>query len=341
MARQTNAPQLDAGHRIVVLHGKERFLREEYTRRLQHLLDEAHGGVQVFRFEGEQIDPAAILDELRSYGLLQEHKLVIVDQADQFLSGRADDGASRSAGPRALLERYAAQPADHATLLLRSDGWRPGKLDKLIDACGVRIKCEALSEGRAVTWCTLRCEKAHGKTLAPAAAALLVERIGEDLNRLDMELMKLASASGDETTIERDVVQRMVGMSREDVAWSIQSAVLSGSAGAAVAKLRELLDIARVAEAQLMWSLTDLARKLYAAVDLTERGVPAAAIAKELRLWGDARDGVLRAARGLDRSTAAALLEAAIEADRRSKSGIGSARRGLEALTLYVSQSIS
>ncbi|MFM1882681.1 MAG: hypothetical protein RJA05_1090, partial [Planctomycetota bacterium] len=168
-----------ADHRIVVLHGKESFLRSEHTRRVLDALRERFGAVDEFSFDGTSCSLADVLDELRSYGLMSQHKVVIVDQAEQFMQG--DDR-------RRAMERYAESPMQDATLILRSGGWRPGTFDKLVAAVGVILKCEAPGAAEAVRWAVARSQKRHGVELSAAGAQALVDRVGPDLGRLDSEL---------------------------------------------------------------------------------------------------------------------------------------------------------
>ena len=97
---------------MVVLIGKELFLRSQYTSMLRSALEQAHGEIETFQFGGDA-DSAAVLDECRSFGLMAGHKLVIVDDADQFV--RAET--------RPMIERYAQNPSEQATLVLRSAKW--------------------------------------------------------------------------------------------------------------------------------------------------------------------------------------------------------------------------
>ena len=98
---------LDATMRLVILHGAEAFLQTEATKHLQGRLEAEHGedAVRRFTFDGETAELAEVLDELRTYGLFQEHKLVIVDKADRFLRGGAkpaEDEADAARGEAAL-----------------------------------------------------------------------------------------------------------------------------------------------------------------------------------------------------------------------------------------------
>ncbi len=321
--------ELDASMRIVVVHGREAFLVGEATRVLAGRLAAEYGDVARFVLDGESAELADVLDELRSGALFHPHKLVIVDAADQFIAGDTR---------RRAMEAYAAAPSPDATLLLRSDTWRPGRFDKLVPLV---IKCDALSDRDAVAWCVEAGPARHDVAVQLPAAKLLVDRLGTDLARLDMELGKLSAFVGTDAAISRDDVQELVGRSREEQAWALQSAIMSGSAAQACAKLRELLDISRVDEVLVMWAITDLLRRLHAAAQLLRQGIREQALKKSLRLAWPPGDRILETARRADPPRVAHLLREAVNADYRGKTGQGDQRRNLEALTLLVTDSIS
>ena len=323
-----------ADHRIVVLHGKESFLRSEHTRRVLDALRERFGAVDEFSFDGSSCSLADVLDELRSYGLMSQHKVVVVDNAEQFMQG--DDR-------RRAMERYAESPMPDATLILRSAGWRPGTFDKLVAAVGVILKCEAPGAAEAVRWAVARSQKRHGVELSAAGAQALVERVGPDLGRLDSELGKLAvgalaAGTGDRVVITPELVKEFTGLSREEQAWEIQGALATGDPAQALSKVDELLRVSRAPEVMLTWSTIDLVRKVHDAAALAAQGQPDGAIAKQLKLWGDGAAVVLRVARSVPLARAAALLQAAVAADRRMKSGLSpEPSRAIEALAVQVS----
>lgn len=345
---------LDPSMRIVVLHGEERFLVEEHTRRFAAALDEKYGGVEQFAFDGETVDPASVLDELRSYGLMQRHKLVILDHADAFLAGGGKgatedendeagdaDDSGKKASRRPLMERYAEKPVPDATLVLRAKTWRKGKLDKLIEKVGAIKECAALSEAKATTWCRQRCEKRYGTTIEPAAAELLVSRIGPHLLHLDTELMKLAAMVGEGQAITRDHVADAVGLSREEKAWEIQSAILTGDAAAMLTKLRELLDISLVDEVPITWAICDLMRKMHTACQLSSRGVPPQGVFSQAKLWGSTGNRIMEITGEHEPAVFAQLLRDAIEVDQFTKSGVGDPQRNLEGLLVTIADRLS
>lgn len=340
--------------RIIVLHGRERFLIEEHTRRIAEMLEAHYGGVEQFRFDGGVVEPAAVLDELRSYGLMQPHKLVVLDNAEQFLAGgRAapledddeSDGDSRSdddddsadrISRRPLMQRYAEGPVDAATLVMRAATWRKGNLDKLIMKHGVIVACDEQPMDKAAGWCISRCAKRYDAALDSDAAALMVLRLGPGLQRLDTELQKLAMMAGPGGRITRDLVSDQIPPSRDEAAWGIQSAVAEGRAATMLGRLHDLLDVSRHDPVPIAWAVTDVLRKEHAAAHLFQRGVHPQSIAKTIRLWGDTTAPVLAAAQRNPPHRLAQLLRDSILSDQRSKSGHGEAVRNLEALMVRI-----
>ncbi len=325
----------DANHRIVVLHGKDSFLRVEWSRRFRAALEVKHGAVDEFSFDGATAPLATVLDELRSYGLMASHKLVTVDNADAFFA---------SEERRRALERYAQAPMAEASLLLRSQSWRPGNFDKLLAGCGLVLKCDSPGAADAARWCLGRSTKEHKIALDADAAALLVDRIGSDLARLDMELAKLAvsSLAAGLLSINRATVVDLVGVSREEQAWEIQDAILSAHTGRAASKVTELLRLSRAPEVMVAWAAIDLMRKIHAAAVRIDEGASDGQIARDLRLWGDSTAPILRAARTIGVSSAATLLHESITADYRMKTGgAPDAERMLVGLSTVLSGAIA
>lgn len=316
---------------IVVLAGNDDYLVPHWTKRLMEALEAEHGEIERFDFDGDRVAPADVLDELRSLGLLQPHKLVVVDRADMFLaSGKGERNAARQ-----LLEKYAQSPCEASTLLLRAGTWRKGKLDKAIEALGgAIIKIKPLSEPDTLRWIHARAEKEHTATVTQAAAQRLVRRCGTVLARIDAELAKLG-AIGD-GTIDETLVDAHVPMSKEEKAWIIQDAILEGGAAAALTTLRGLLDVSRQSDVLLSWAVTDMVRRLHAAACMNRAGAGPGELRKALKLWGGSGDATIRLAGRCDPATLAQLLDRCLASQARVRRGFGRPQLALERLVLDV-----
>jgi DNA polymerase-3 subunit delta len=219
---------------------------------------------------------------------------------------------------------------------MRASAWNKGKLDALIEKVGLIVKCEPVKD--AAAWCTRECERRHQARIEREAAQLLVERAGTDLLRLDAELEKLAVYAGS-GTIRRADVELLVGGGREEKAWALQAAIVSGSPAAALATIDQVLELDKDLVVLLNWAVADLLRRLHLMAQLLRQGVRLESRRGELRLFGPEGDRMIALARS-GPARFARLLRQAIESDHRTKSGRGDGRRNLEVLTVRVADSI-
>ncbi|MFI4861991.1 MAG: DNA polymerase III subunit delta [Phycisphaerales bacterium JB063] len=327
--RKAPASPVDGATRILVLAGTEEMVAKQHLDALRAVLSAEHGEVELFHFAGKSATVADVFDELRSYSLMMTYKLVVVDDADQWVKQH-----------REALERYAQAPVDHATLVLRTPTWHKGKVDKQIEKVGAVVKCEPPKPAEAAAWLVGRATSEHGVSLDKRAASLLVDRLGPHLMLLDTELAKLSLMTGEpvggKRVVTADLVAQTVGQASEEKAWVIQEPLLkgiaSGSAKAPLEMVRELVDLAGHDEVPVMWAMIDLTRKLSVACAMKAAGESEQAIAKSARVWGPQVNPFMSVVRKLSPSAAAGMLREALRADQRSKSGQGTARRNLEGM---------
>jgi DNA polymerase-3 subunit delta len=178
--------------------------------------------------EGPRATLADVLDELRSFAMFGGHKLVVVREADEFITKF-----------RQALEAYVAEPSDSGTLVLRCRSLPANqKIAKLIVKHGQLVKCEPPSDRALPKWINDRAEH-HGVDLARDAADLLANLIGNDLGRIDNELAKLALVATGRVTA--DVVASGVAFQREQQMWHMTDALTGGDIESAVRRWRQLM----------------------------------------------------------------------------------------------------
>lgn len=335
--------QFDGSENCVVLVCRDTFLRNHHTVEVIEKLESIHGDIDRFDFDGDNAPPGEVLEELQSVGLLHVHKLVIVDKADSFLVSKGgDDGDSPKpkGGSRArqILESYAKSPSDGATLLLRTETWRGGNLDKLMSVFRVGVE----GESQATSWCLRRCEKEYGVAIEKQAADLLVNRVGLDLGRLDGELAKLAMLADSDKHISLRMVKEAVGASREEQGWAIKNAVVLDGPEGSLQTIREIFELSRDRQdVPAFWALTDLLRSLHSASSLLDNGTPRNQAQREAGIFdrkGDRRtaDRIMTAAGKMPPAEAAARLRDAVHAQADLRRGIGDPRHALEGLTVQL-----
>ncbi len=323
-SRSKAAPQLTGDTRILAIYGPEPALIRQKIDQLKAAITDAHGEFETYTLDGKTATLADVFDELRSYSLMQTYKLVVVHDADAFVKTH-----------RAALERYAAEPVDHATLVLRADKWNRGNLDKAIAKVGAVIKCDHLKPGDAEAWLVERAKATHQCAIKCPASTMLIERVGTDLGQLDSELAKLAVMVGQGGEVTAAIIDEAVGRGSDAQAWAVQEAVLEAMArrrpGQAIGALREIIDLAGQPDVLVAYFVADLVRKLNVAAAMKQAGEPDASIGRALKLFGPRQRVFFDVLRSQNPSTLADWFDRIVTLDQRSKTGLGTAGRNLEA----------
>ena len=327
---------LDARMRIVVLYGPEQMYRRQCLDALRKALAKEHGDLDPITFEGEEAALADVLDELRTFSLLQSHKLVVLD----------DESGSFVTRHREALERYADAPVENATLVIRGGTWPSNtKLYKRVAKIGAVMRCDPPPRGEAVKWIVAQAKQAHQITLPRDAADVLVDRLGCDLTRLDTAVAKLALLVEKGQAIDVALVEQTTGRTSEAQAYVVQDAVLKAmvepGSGGVMETVHELIDLSRQPEIMVLYFVSDLMRKLQIGLAMKQAGASSHDITRELKLWGGRQGMFMEMLQKLDPGTASDLLNEAVQADIRSKTGLGTALRNLECFCATLSDKVA
>jgi len=314
---------------FIVLRGPETYLLSEYVKSIRETLEAKHGGeIETYRYDGASDEPADILDEARSYSLMQTYKIVLVDNANELVSNENN---------RNILMRYLESPSETATIILRASKWlsgNPTNFDKMAAELGQVVKCEQPTADRAAVFVQKRAEKRYDCTIEPTAARQLVDLIGPSLSRLDAEISRLAVMAEPGQPIDTDLITEHTGISREQQVWSLQSILLRAKPADAVLEVLELLEVSRQPPTLISYCVLDLIKKIRAANELSRSGLSSQEVASKLKIWGESKSLILKAAERINTENLNALMKDAVSLDVRNKSGYGVDTRGVELLTL-------
>lgn len=251
---------------VYVLFGDEDFLKRQVLAALQALVLGPPGeSFGLSSHAGDKAVFAAVHDELQTLPFLSPRRLVVVENADPFVTRH-----------RAALEKYVADPAPNGVLVLDVKSWPANtRLAKLVDASAT-LACKAPTGQRLPEWCARRASAAHGKQLSAAAAGMLVDLVGADLGLLDQELAKLAVYTGEAARIDVGDVDKVVGSSRAESTWKILDALAAGRPAEALEILDRLFDQGED-ELRVLGAFSMQLRRLAQAYRLTQQGRPLAA----------------------------------------------------------------
>lgn len=325
--RPSTPSKLDGSVGVYLFVGDESFLR----RRNLHTLiartlglksgDDDEPSMAISQFEGPEATLAGVLDELRTLPFLAERRVVIVQDADAFIGPHRD-----------ALEKYVEKPCPTGVLVLLADEERSiTKLYKAIAAHGGLVACARLAQSDLVRWIRDRAKDTHGKTIDYETSSLLADLIGDDLDKLDNELAKLATYLGAERkTITPQDIDELVANQRLHEAFELTNALSAKDAPTALARWADMLAKDSDASYRSIGLLAWQFRQLLRARALRAHGLSRDDVLSRLRVPYGLRDRFAEQVNRFPERRLRWLLGELVRLDLAAKTGGAPPERGIE-----------
>ena len=246
-------------------------IREQLERLIDHAIGQSDRQMSLSEYDGPAAELAAVLDDLRTLPFFGERRVVIVRDADPFVTRY-----------RRQLEDYLASPAPTGVLVLIVTTWaKTTRLSKISQS----IDCAAPTRRSLAQWTVSRAKEHYDRRLTPAAAETLVDLIGENATSLDTELAKLAAYTHGRNTIDVDEVMALAVDQRQHQLFGLTDAIGLKNLGLALLRLDQLIGSDRSAEFKLVGGLSWQLRRLWRAWQLKNNGYDRRAICQQLKVW--------------------------------------------------------
>ena len=217
---------------VCVVFGDETFLRRQALLTIRHtVLGDEEGEFSLTAFEGRNTQLRDVLEELTTIAMFGGQRLVIVEEADDFVSRY-----------REPLEDYVARPG-RGILVLEMKSWPSNtRIYKAVAANdGFVVDCSAPAAARLARWLSDWAKHTHKVQLTIAVAEVIVELVGPELGLLDQEVARLALHCGSDKKITLEMVQKLVGSWRAKTTWEMLDAAMDGNAPEAIRQVDRLL----------------------------------------------------------------------------------------------------
>lgn len=263
---------------IYVIFGGEDFLKLHALHDITHrVLGPSEADMAVAEFDGDSAKLADVLDEVRTASLLAPIRLVIVREADDFVSEH-----------REVLEKYLKAPSPTGVLVLVCKSWpATTRLYKQVGTIGGNISCKPPEAREMPGWLAQHCRSAYKCTLEGIAARRLIDLVGPNLGQLDTELAKLSTYVATRDTIRLADVDELVGASRVEKVFGITDCIARRDAKGALEIWGQVIATDRDAPYRAIGGLAYGFRKLAEAKRLVESGLSAADAGRKLAIWAD------------------------------------------------------
>ena len=173
---------------------------------------------------GKDVDVAGILGQAKRFPMMAERSVVIVKEAQTV----ADLEQERS---WPFLEAYLKNPLASTVLVLcykhktLDSRKKLGKLLSGKESSAVLMTSKKLYDNQVPQWLTANV-RGRGQQITGQATAMLAEYIGADLGRLANEVDKLVLNLKPGQPIDEELVQRLVGISKDYNIFELQKALV-------------------------------------------------------------------------------------------------------------------
>jgi DNA polymerase-3 subunit delta len=275
LAKDKDTKSKDSAKRIYVFAGKDEFLvAEQVTALVNRLLTPDQMQMCLWRADADKATAVEIFDELRTLPFLAEKRVVVVADADDFVSNN-----------RELLEKYFENPASSGVLILSVGSWPSNtRLAKMLPKAGELIEVGEIKSRELVSYITDYASQ-QGKTLSYNAAQMLIEFAGEEPGVLRNEIDKLSAYVNSAKNITEKHISEIVGRNRAFGAFEVIDSMMEANAGKALEQLRLMFESDKDAEYTIIGAFAWHFRRMFSAAALLQKGERPDMVARKLRIW--------------------------------------------------------
>lgn len=200
---------------LYLIEGEETFFIDQLVDSFENeLMDEAEKGFNFSIVYGKDTNAANLLGILKRYPMMSAFQVVILKEAQQMKE-------------LDKLEPYLDAPLESTIFVIAYRGEkvdRRKKFFKAIEKNGVCFNAAPLKEAQIPTWIVGYC-KEQKIGIDQAAALLLAEYCGTNLDRLSNEIQKIKINLGDRKSITEEDVKNYSSVNREYNIYELQKAI--------------------------------------------------------------------------------------------------------------------
>ncbi len=197
------------------LEGEENYFIDQVIDYVEHnLLTDAEAGFNLTIFYGRDAAWADVINASRRYPMFAERQVVIIKEAQEL------KGIEK-------LESYIEKPLESTLLFVAYKGKKVDgrtKMARLLKEKAVFLSTKKMYDNALPEW-TSELVKVKGFEINKKALFLLIDHIGNDLNRLNNEIDKLAINLKERKQITEDDIEKYVGVSKEFNVFELQQAI--------------------------------------------------------------------------------------------------------------------
>jgi DNA polymerase-3 subunit delta len=242
-------------------------------------------------------DHEALLAAIPAMSLMDSRRYLLADGIERWRDRQLEP----------VTAALAELPPDLTLVLICRD--KPAaKLLKAVKAAGGEVHEFEAPKARDMPRVLVAEAQRLGLRLEPAAARMLVERMGANSVRLRNELERLALWAGEDGSVTAADLEEMITDTSEAAVWSLSDALIEGDAAVAL-RIGERLIGQGENVTGLIYGLASRLRSACAAAAQLEEGIPPKEVESKLKMHPYAAKQLVRRLDGTDLATLRTAME--------------------------------
>lgn len=165
--------------RVYLLYGEEPYLRQLYKKKLTEAVLPEGDTMNLSIYSGKNVDPKSVIDQAETMPFFAEKRLLLLENTGFFKSAGAE-----------LADYMKDIPESTCIVFVEEEVDKRGKLYKAVKNNGRVVEFARQDERSLMRW-VLGSVKKEGKQITESAVQLFLEKAGNDMGNIQMELEKL------------------------------------------------------------------------------------------------------------------------------------------------------
>ena len=305
--------------RVYLLFGDEPFLVNSYKKRLR----EAIAGDDTMNynyFEGKGPDVKEIISLADTMPFFAERRLVMVDGSGFF----------KNSAPEELVNYIAEIPESTCMVFVESEVDKRNKLYKKVKDNGYAAELKKQDADQLMRWAAGILAK-DGKKITRQVMEYFMERTGDDMENIRMELEKLICYTMGREVITKEDVEAVGTVHVTNRIFEMVTAIVAGNTRKAMDLYEDLLTL-KEPPMRIMFLIAKQFNQLLQVKELAGKGAQKGEIASKVKVPPFVAGKLITQARAFSREQILSYVEFCVESEEAVKTGRLSDRLAVELL---------
>ncbi len=288
---------------VYLIYGEEAYIRENCRKMLIKALVTPGDTLNYAHFAGKGVDPKEIVSLAVTLPFMAEKRVILVSESGLFKASDDD-----------IIDYIKNPSPDTVLIFVEADVDTRGRGYRAIKEAGYDVEVKGYDHAKLITWIAADFKR-YGKVIGREAAEQMIERAGEDMNALDIEVCKLSAYTGDRNAVSEEDVRRLVHRNPASNIFHMMDAIGSRELNKAMGIYYDMLD-EKTNPMGILSSIERHFRYMIAVQEMKEKGFTDAEIADGLSIRPFTVPKYYRQAGKFSKTRMLAVIDSCVDANR-------------------------